>query len=264
MTWDLFMKLVRFQIKEKREYRGDFWLGVLAQMVNYAASYIIIWLFLQRFESIAGWKWPEIALLYSLGLFTYALGASFSYVQMRDLEGEVRSGTFDSVLVKPLNPYLYVICRGFNVAYIAHLSVSSTVLIWSLNQLDIEWTVLRVLYVIGALISGAMIQCGLMTMVGACSFIWIRTGYLFSLFFRLKEFINYPISVYHTAIQALLIFIVPLAFVNFFPGAFLLQKEAVLISQWGTWAAPLVGPIILGLGYWLWMACVNKYQGAGG
>lgn len=264
MTWRLFGKLVQLLMKEKMEYRADFILNAFAQIINYGATYIIIWLFIKRFDTIAGWAWPEIALLYSIGLFTYAIGASFTFVQMREIESHVRSGTFDGILTKPANPYLYVICRGFNLAYIAHVIISGSVLVWSLAQLHIDWSVGQVAYFVLALISGALIQAGLMSMIGASSFFWVRNGFLFSLFFRLKDFINYPVSVYNSFIQIILIFIVPLAFVNFFPSVFLLGKQAPMIDELGTWIAPLMGPLFFWIGYRFFMYGVNKYQGAGG
>src|SRR5690606_7876010 len=116
----------------------------------------IVWMFFRKFDAIAGWTWPEIVLLYSIGLFTYAIGASFSYVQMRNLENEVREGTFDVILIKPVNSYLYLICRGFNLGYIAHVLISSIMLFWAASQLDIEWTLYNIIYLVSALISGAM------------------------------------------------------------------------------------------------------------
>ncbi|WP_240420361.1 ABC transporter permease [Paenibacillus periandrae] len=264
MTWSLFGKLVQLLMKQKMEYRANFFLNAIAQIINYGASYLILWLFLKRFETIGGWSWPEVALLYSMGLFTYALGAAFSYVQMRELEGHVRNGTFEIVLVKPVNPYFYLVSRGFNLAYIAHMIISGSILIWTLIQLNIEWTWIKLVYFIIILFSGAMIQAGIMTIIGACSFVWVRTAFMFDLFFRLKEFISYPISIYVVFIQVIIVFVVPLAFVNFFPSTLILAKESSSIFQFGSWLSPLVGPFCYWIGYKLWMYSLNKYQGAGG
>src|SRR5690606_31462134 len=166
---------------------GDFILSIFAQIVAYAGDYIVIWLFIKKFNTIAGWTWPEIAFLYSLGLISYALGASFSFVQMRDLETQVKQGTFDSLLIKPINPYFYLVSRGFNLGYIAHISVSGFVLIWAINALDMTWTLSDYLYLILVIISGAMIQAAILTVIGALSFIWVRTNFMFTLFFRLKD-----------------------------------------------------------------------------
>jgi ABC-2 type transport system permease protein len=264
MTLQLFGKLVRLLMKEKMEYRADFILSAFAQIIAYAGDYIVIWLFIRKFDTIAGWSWPEIALLYSIGLFTYALGASFSFVQMRELEGQVKNGTFDSLLIKPINPYLYLISRGFNLGYIAHVIISGSVLIWALIVLDLAWTWDRILYLILTMISGALIQAGIMSIIGAMSFIWIRTGFMFTLFFRLKDFISYPLPVYGTFIQILLTVGIPFAFINFYPAAFLLSNETALLPGGAMWIVPAVGPVCYWLGYRFWMYGANKYQGAGG
>jgi ABC-2 type transport system permease protein len=264
MTFRLFGQLVRLLTKERLEYRADFLLGILAQMISYTADYLVIWLFIRQFDSLAGWTWPEIAFLYSIGLFTYALGASFSFVQMRELEGHVKNGTFDSLLVKPVNPYLYLVCRGFNLAYIAHLTISGSVLVWSLTSLDMEWTALSVLYLVLTVIGGALIQAGFMSLIGATSFVWVRTGFLFTLFFKLKDFISYPLPVFGTFIQLLLTFVIPFAFINYYPAAFLLSHDTSFLSSWAMWIVPAVGPLSYWIGYRVWMLSVNRYQGAGG
>jgi ABC-2 type transport system permease protein len=264
MTLKLFGKLVRLLMKERVEYRADFLLSIVAQIIGYAGDYIIIWLFVKKFNTIAGWTWPEIALLYSMGLFTYALGASFSFVQMRDLEGQVRNGTFDSLLVKPVNPYLYLVCRGFNLGYLAHVLISGSVLVWALTVLGLEWSLSLIAYLVLAIIGGAMIQAGLITLIGATSFIWVRTGFLFTLFSKLKEFISYPLPVFGTFIQILLTFVLPFAFINYYPAAFLLSNKTPLLPQWALWVVPVIGPICYWVGYRVWMFGVNKYEGAGG
>ncbi|WP_341280154.1 ABC-2 family transporter protein [Paenibacillus sp. FSL H8-0537] len=264
MTLQLFGKLVRLLLKERMEYRADFILSAFAQIIAYAGDYIIIWLFIQRFNTIAGWTWPEIALLYSIGLFTYALGASFSFVQMRELESQVRQGTFDILLIKPVNPYLYLVSRGFNLGYIAHILISGSVLIWSISKLNMQWTLSEYIYLMLVVVSGAMIYAGILTIIGAVSFIWIRTNFMFTLFFKLKDFIAYPLPIFGTFIQLLLTALVPLAFVSFYPAAFLLSNDATLLPQWAMWMVPIVGPLCYWAGYRFWMYGANKYQGAGG
>ncbi|MCM3635821.1 ABC transporter permease [Paenibacillus camelliae] len=264
MTFRLFGKLVRLLLKERMEYRGDFILSIFSQIVAYAGDYIVIWLFIKKFNTIAGWTWPEIAFLYSLGLITYALGASFSFVQMRELENQVKKGTFDSLLIKPVNPYFYVISRGFNLAYIAHISISGCVLIWAMIELNMNWTISDYLYLILVIISGAMIQAGILTVIGAFSFIWVRTNFMFTLFFRLKDFISYPLPIFGTFIQILLTVVIPLAFVNYYPASYLMSHDTVMLPIWAKWFVPLVGLLCYWAGYRFWMFGANKYQGAGG
>lgn len=214
MSLHLFIKFARLRVKERMEYRAAYLLGIVAQMIGYGATYLVIWLMLHRFKMIGGWTWPQIALLYSLDLFTYALGAAFTFSAMVELEDMVREGTVEGILVQPLNPYFHIVARKYNVGYAAHVLLSGGVLIWSLTHLDIHWTLSKVVYFLLILLSGVCMQAACLTFLGACSFTLIRSSVLFSLYYRLKSFISYPISVYGLAIQIILTIFVPLAFIN--------------------------------------------------
>ncbi len=264
MSFRLFGKLLRLLVKERMEYRGDFALGAIAQMISYIADYVVIWLFIQRFDTIAGWAWPEISLLYSFGLLTYSIGAAFSFVQMRQLEAEVKNGTFDTLLIKPVNSYFYLICRGFNLGYVAHVLVSGSVMVWALLQMDIRWSPLTVAFVLASIIGGAMIQAAVLSGIGTLAFVWVRTGFLFTLFFKLKDFVSYPLPIFGSVIQITLTFIVPLAFINYYPAAVLLGKDTLYLSGWAYLIVPVVGPLCYWLSYRFWRFGVNRYQGAGG
>ena len=263
MNLPLIRKLLALLWKERMEYRADFILNAGAQILSFGAEYAVVWMLLKRFTSIGGWTWPEIALLFSIALLTYAFGASISFVQMRELESKVRDGSFDGVLIKPLNPYFYTVMRGFNLGYVAHFILSVTFLLWSLSQLSIDWTIWKGLYLLAAIISGALLQAGLMTLIGAWTFVFVRSQFLFTLFFRFKDFISYPLTIYSRFIQILLVFLIPFGFVNFFPSTLLLAKPVPAGFAWGTWAAPFAGPLVYALGYFVWMKSINRYQGTG-
>ncbi len=264
MRLGVFWHFVRLRMKERMEYRAAYVLGMLAQILAYSGSYLVLYFLLQRFESVAGWSWPEVAFLYSLNLFTYALGAAFTFSQMVALEKMVTQGSFDVALVRPLNTYAYLAAQFFNVGYLAHVILAGGVLLWTVIRLDIEWNALSVAYLALVLASGALVQAALITLHGAWALHFVRSGFLLSLFSHIREFISYPISVYGTAIQALLTGVLPLAFINFYPATVLLSKDGELLPGWVGWLAPLVGPLFFLVAYKVWMRGVDRYQGAGG
>jgi ABC-2 type transport system permease protein len=264
MSLSVFLHFARLRMKERMEYRAAYVLGMFAQILAYAGSYLVLYLLLQRFESIAGWGWPEVAFLYSLNLFTYAVGAAFTFSQMTALEKMVTQGTFDVALVRPLNAYAYLAAQHFNVGYLAHVLLAGGVLLWTLARLPVEWTVVNVAYLVAVLVSGSLVQAALITLQGAWAFAFVRSGFLLGFFSQLREFISYPISVYGTAIQVLLTGVLPLAFINYYPAAMLLSKRDALFPGWLGWLAPLVGPAFFAISYRIWMRGVDAYQGAGG
>lgn len=263
MTVALFWHYFRLRVRERMEYRGAFLIGLLSQGLAYAAGFTLIWVLVNRFGTLGGWVWEEIAFLNALNLMSYAIGAAFTYSQT-ELEGMVQKGTFDGILIRPLNPYLSLAAQQFNIGYVGHLAIALSILIWSLGNLAIDWNVANAVFLVLAVIGASLIQAAVLTLLGAWSFTFVRATFLFGFAGTLQTFITYPITIYGATIQVILTAIVPFAFVNFYPASVLLGKEGQLFPGWIGWLTPLVGAAVFCGAYRVWMRGVNRYQGAGG
>lgn len=255
--------MVRLQVKMRLLHRGAFFLNRLAQVIAYVSAFSAIWVLIHKFDSLGGWRWPELAFLLSYQLLGYALGAAFSFVQMRELEDTIRSGSFDTLLIKPMSPWAYLVFAGLNLGYIGHIVLALGMLLWSLSALSIAWTPWLVAYAIAALLSGALVVAALLTMIGACAFVWTHSRYLYNIFFGVWELSRYPLEIFPLSLQALLVTALPLGFLGYVPVAYLLGKEPAVVGHLGGLLAPLVGPLFAALAALHWRFCLRRYQGAG-
>src|SRR5690606_13373279 len=82
----ILLLLVKMHIRSQMEYRGAFWLDRFAQILSYGSVFATIAILLARFETLGGWNFPELALLFSFQLLAYSLGAAMSFVQLRNIE----------------------------------------------------------------------------------------------------------------------------------------------------------------------------------
>ncbi|TVX92812.1 ABC transporter permease [Paenibacillus agilis] len=259
MSVKLFFHFLKIIMRTRMEYRADFLLGMVGQILGYAANYLIVWLLLNRFTLIEGWAWPEMAFLISVNVLTYAIGASFTYSPMLSLEQLIIKGDLDKYLIKPINPFTYLIASFFNFGYIAHILISVVLLIWSLRNLDVHWGVFESIYFMFTLLSGSMLQAGGLILIGSWSLYFMKSQFMGDLYFKIKDVINYPISAYTAVIQIVLTWIMPLAFINYFPALYLLDKAdniALLL-------VPVIGPLFLLLTIFIWHRGIHQYQGAG-
>lgn len=222
------------------EYRFDFILGAIGQIIGYGANYLIVWILLQQFNVINGWDWSEVALLISLSIVTYAIGAMFTYSPMTSLSDLIIKGDFDKYLTKPISPLFHLIASFFNYGYIAHIIISFSILTWAFSHLLIDWNVLKVIYLILIVISGSFLQAAFLIIIGCMNFRFLRVEFLFNLYGRLKDFLDYPLTIYAKYIQHILTWIIPLAFINYYPSLFLLNKEVNIF----VYIAPVIGPIV--------------------
>lgn len=262
--WSALWFMVRLQVKMRMIHRGAFFFNRLAQVLAYLSAFSAIWVLIHKFEQLGGWRWPELAFLLGFQLLGYALGAAVSFVQMRDLEDTLRSGRFDVVLIQPLSPWAYLVFAGLNLGYIGHVLLALGLLLWSLSALAIAWTPWLVAYALAALLSGALLVAALLTMIGACAFVWSHSRYLYNIFFGIWELSRYPLEIFPGSLQALLLTVLPLGFLGYVPAAYLLGKEPAVVGELGGLLAPLVGPACALLASVYWRHCVRRYQGAGG
>jgi ABC-2 type transport system permease protein len=256
--------LLLLDVRAQMEYRAAFWIDRIAQIITYGSSFAVIWILANRFGHIAGWTWSDLALLFSFHLLGYSIGACVSFTQMRDLEEQVRLGTLDALLTKPVSPWVYIVFSRFNIGYAGHVILGVALMVWALVTIDIPWSVQWVLYFAASLISASMVTGAIMTMIGATAMIWTRSNHLYSLYFGFWELSRYPLNIFPGAIQAIMLTIVPLGFMAAVPVAVLLEKDVPLLGSWAPAVALLAGPVFTLLAMLEWRYAMNKYQGAGG
>lgn len=69
----------------------------------------------------------------------------------------------------------------------------------------------------------------------------------------MRKFAGYPISIFHKAIQFFMIYIMPFAFVNYFPAQYLLRKDDMSeYSEIFMYLTPAVGIVMYLLSYFFW------------
>ena len=263
-TLRLIPHLVAIFVRTKFEYPGAMLLAWFSQATSYGAMYTAIALIVTRFGMLGGWTWSEMALLLSFHLLAYSTGASFSFTQFRAMEDMVRLGTMDAILVKPISPWTYLVFSGLNIGYTGHIILAVGLMAWAITQIDLAWSLPSALFFLAALVSGAMVVCALMTMIGATALVWVRSRHLYSIFFGFWELARYPISIFPLPIQLMLITVVPLGFISTVPVSVLLGKSVPLLGDGAGLACLLAGPVmvLIAMAHWRW--CLRNYQGAGG
>ena len=84
------------------------------------------------------------------------------------------------------------------------------------------------------------------------------------MYWNLRKFAGYPISIYNKFIQSILIFVVPFTFVNYFLAQFLLRKpDMSTYPEWFMYISPLVEIIPYIIAYFFWKFSMRYYKSTG-
>lgn len=261
----LYVEFIKLRILGVAEYRKAFFIGAIAQFVSYFAEFFLIWVIVKEFGSINGWTAPEVLLLYGLNLASYAIAGFFFFTPTSQLSVKIMDGTFDELLVKPLNSFWYLVCREFNTAYISHFILSMLVILYSINTLSLGMRFGSYVFLIIILIGGALIQGSALILTSVPSF-WIveNEGLRELLFFQAKAFIRYPITIFKAPIQIILTLILPYAFINFYPAQYFLEKnDFSIFHSTFQYFTPVVGIVLFIIAYFYWSLGINNYKSTG-
>ena len=218
------------------------------------------------FEELDGWNGAEVMVLYGLSLMSYAVGASFFFNFSSGLSRRIRSGEFDASLTKPIHPFLHeVFSAGYNVGYVSHFTISLVIIVIALSRLCYTPSPANILLLVLMVLAGSMVQAASLIASSTMSFFTVGNNPVMDfLLWDMKQFTNYPITIFPKGIQFILTFLLPFAFINFYPASALLGKTipkgypAVL-----PWLSPFVGLLVLVLSILLWNWGLSHYKSTG-
>jgi ABC-2 type transport system permease protein len=254
--------MIWYKYKGALQYRFDFVTWTIIKILYYSLSYVSVCILVQKFQRIAGWDMYELFVLISLSTLSYVLSAQFFYVLHDTIESEIQSGGFDRCLLVPVTPMVYLVGKGWGAEYWSQIVLAGLVLHYCLGRFSIDWSVGNVVAFAGVVIGGAAIQ-GAAFLASASTAFWsVRSSGLMGLLFRLRSFVDYPISIYPMQLRFVLTFVIPYAFINYYPMVYLLGK-ATPSHPLVPFMSPIIGGLAFALAHRLWNRALNAYQGTG-
>lgn len=261
----LYLLFFKTYLKVKSEYRVSFFMDLFSQFSTFAITYLSIWILFGRFKDINGWNFYEVVFLYNINLFSYGLAGLFFFNPLRFLEEMIHSGEFDCLMHKPMSVFMHLICRRFNQSYLGYLILGIIVFRFCMDKLNIIWTVANVIWFIIVMTGAFLIQASIIIISGTTGFWLTRSASVTeTIVHRFRSFITYPVSIYNTFVQILLTFVIPYAFVNYYPGIYFLDREdSSLFSPYFQYLTPVVGIVLMILAMGFWRIGMNRYQSTG-
>ena len=135
----LYLTFLKLFFKSKMGFRFTFFSEIFINIFSYVITYLGIWIIMTKFQIINGWTFWEVVLLYNLNLFSYGLSSFVFFVPLQELETMVQNGTFDGILIRPMNPLLHLLAsRQRYVGFLGHVVLGVVIFIPSFTNLGIQ------------------------------------------------------------------------------------------------------------------------------
>lgn len=262
-TVGLFWLFVRVSVQNFAAYRFDFIVRFLVSAMHLGAELLAVWTIFHNTRSLNGWRTEHMLVL--VGVYRLVAGGiRMSIVpNMRKVLLDIREGTLDFVLLKPINSQVLVSIREFVVWRVSDVLLGAAVAFYGgflLSQrLSLAAAGLFVLMIAAAF----AIIYSLWLMLATLCFWFVRVQNIEMVFWNVFEAGRFPISIYRPWVQWVLTFIVPLAFITTFPAAALAGSDGVAgVPGWSPVAAVLIAAVLLAASSRFWRFGLKHYSGA--
>jgi ABC-2 type transport system permease protein len=260
----IYGNMIRAAVQSRMEYRASFIMYIMTILGFYGAQIAVIYAMVKKFNSIGTWQPGEIAFLYSLlVLSTGLVSAIFSgFLEFSEF---VRQGTFDRILLRPLSPLISVVCMRFEPGGFANVILGVLAFLQANALMHIQWSFTAVWMMIFVLLGGVLIQGAIRIAIAAAAFFTVSNEGMQHLFvFSSREFLLYPVDIFNKPVRFLLTFFFPLAFINFYPAHYFLNKDtSTLFHPVFVYLTLPVGIVCMVLAVWFWRRAVKHYGSTG-
>jgi ABC-2 type transport system permease protein len=235
---------------------------------NFLISFIDFLAVLVIFHNVrrlGAWDVHQVAFLYAMSSISFAL-TDLLVGHFDQFPQKIRDGNFDILLVRPRGTLFQLIGSDFQMRRLGKAIQGALILAYVIGSLDIHWDAGRVAMLV-LMIPAAIVIFGSVWTIGSCLAFWTTDGGEFTNAFTYggNFLAQYPIDIFSSWLRRFLAYIVPLAFVCYFPSLYILDKRDPLgLPRWLEFSSPVVAigaACVAGL---TWRSAVRHYRSAGG
>lgn len=246
------------------QYPANFAFTAFGAVAGMGASLGFVGVIVHQFGALGGWGVAEVALIFGLRTASHGL-ANALVGKLRTADEVIRSGDFDRYLVRPVHPFIQLVARRFPLPSVGDIGIGIGVLAVAAAYAPVDWDVPSIGYLLAAVAGGTLVEAAILTSITALEFRLLST-------FMFKEFVDgilttfgpYPLHVLNRAASYALTFVLPLAFIAYFPVTTLLGRtDELTVPVALAAAAPLVGAVAFAGSFWFFVRQLRHYQSPG-
>ena len=142
----MYRRFVIIYIKGKLAYHLSLLFELIANTILIGVYFVGFNVIFHNFNSVAGWNKYEVLFMFTTSWLSYSFSCFFFWSPMRDIGERIRSGRFDLYLTRPISPFVYLVLQQFQYTFLPRLFFSVFFWIYSLQNLQIKWTVVAVFH----------------------------------------------------------------------------------------------------------------------
>lgn len=253
---------VRVSVQNFAAYRLDLFVRLFVSLGHLAAELLAVYTVFGNTKELRGWRTEHMLVL--VGVFRIVAGGIRMFIvpNMRRVMEDIRNGTLDFVLLKPLDAQFHVSVREFVVWRLADVVLGGGVALVGCYKLLGTVPLDRLLIFVAMMFASFLIVYAIWLALAAICFWIVRIENIEMIFWNVFEAGRYPVQIYPGWLQWGLTYLIPLAFIVTFPAASLLGDPNTGMSSRVPVIASIIAVAAMAGASMLFRVGLRRYAGA--
>ncbi|SDJ75457.1 ABC transporter permease [Nonomuraea jiangxiensis] len=204
-------------------YPASFTLMILLGFVTAGLDVAVILVVFANTTTLAGFTREEVLFLYGAASLSFTVCDTF-VGNIDRVSQHIKAGTLDTFLIRPVGAWMQLTADRFNANRAGRIVQAALVLGYACAALHLDWR--RAWMIPVMVITGMVIFSALWTLAGAMQFVLTDAPELANAFtYGTHQLSQYPLSIYARDLVKGVTYVLPLAFVNWQPGLYVLGRD---------------------------------------
>lgn len=223
----------RTSVQTDMEYRIDFFTRILASLLGLLTTIGSLSIAYRYTGNIKGWTFPQALVLLAIYYLMDGLIETFIAPNMRQVMDQVRNGTLDFVLLKPVSSQFLASFRQVNIWRLSSIIVGLGLCAYTIGKLSLSVGIFDALAFAVTLAGGMAVVYSFWLSLVTLTFWFVKIENIEQLIWQAFESGRYPIEIYPAWLRGTLTYVIPVAFIITVPAQALagrLQPAFVLVA----------------------------------
>lgn len=256
----LYIKFIIQYIKMLMQSKLDFGMGVVGFIFNQLFGIVFLSLVYQEINTLAGWNFNQLLFVY--GFFQIPKGLDHLFTDNLWMVAwfQIRNGKFDKYLLRPANILFQIISEKIQFDGFGEIILGIIIVHKAIKSENILFDGKKSVFLIVSIIMATIIFTSIKVIITASAF-WLKeSGELLETVYQVADFSKYPVSIYPRLVRNIITYVLPFAWVTYYPACYLLNKGVeyhIIIMQM------LVALVMVMVAMIVFNRGVYRYESAG-
>lgn len=255
----LYLKYFAIQLKSDLEYRKSFIVSVISKTASSIFAFISIFFLFDKFGSVDGYSFQDVLICFVMAFLGFSLAECF-FRSFDHFDRLISNGEFDRILVRPRNIILQVLGSEIEFDRIGRSVVAIVIFVILLVKNPMLLQIDKLITLFLMIVCTIVIYSALFVMKAGITFFTIQGLEIMNIFTDgARDLTQYPLNIYHEWVRKFFTYILPLAFVNYYPLLYVIGRTENKLYI----VTPLIALLFVIPCYLVWRIGLKRYKSIG-